>query len=109
MKVGRAVTGGLAVVALLVLPACGGDDDDDDGATASADSTTTAETGEDSAEFAAYLGLTVEEAEAMAEDEGRPSRVVSEDGEDLPVTMDFVENRLNFTVEDGVVVEVTTG
>ncbi len=107
MKVWRAVTGGVAVLALSVLPACGGDDDDDDAAASSSD--TTEASAEDSAEFAAYLGLTVEEAGAMAEDEGRPWRVVSEDGEDLPVTMDFVEDRLNFAVEDGVVVEVTTG
>ena len=62
-----------------------------------------------SGEFDAYIGLTVAEATTKAEDEGRPARVVEEDGESLPVTMDFNEQRLNFVVVDGKVTEVSTG
>ena len=57
----------------------------------------------------AYIGLTIEDATAKAEEEGVPSRVVKVDGEDLAVTMDFIADRLNFVVEDGTVTEVTTG
>jgi hypothetical protein len=61
------------------------------------------------AEFAEYLGLETEAAGALAEQNDRPWRVVREDVVDLAVSMDYVENRLNFAVEDGKVVEVTTG
>ena len=61
------------------------------------------------AEFEAYIGLTVEAAGAKADGDGRPWRVVMEDGVAKPVTMDFNEQRLNFTVVDGKVTNVTTG
>ncbi len=56
----------------------------------------------------AYLGLTEEEAGDLAEEEGLEHRVINRDGEALVVTMDFRPNRLNFWVEDGVVIEVAT-
>ena len=62
-----------------------------------------------SGEFDDYIGLTRRGSDAKAEDDGRPSRVVEEDGEPLPVTMDFNEKRLNFIVVDGKVTKVTTG
>ena len=105
MHVSRGVAAVL-VTALVALPACGGDDDDDD---ASAASDSTDQTAPDPSEFDEYLGLTVDEAGDKADEAGVPWRVVREDGEDLPVTMDFVEDRLNFSVENGEVVEVTTG
>ena len=108
-----------AVVALLVVgaAACGGDDDDDSASaatTTSAAATTTTTTGSasgTSAEFSAYIGLTVADATAKADADAdnRASRVVEEDGKSLPVTMDFDETRLNFTVVDGKVTKVTTG
>jgi hypothetical protein len=107
MQVWRGVAG-LAVAALIALPACGGDDDDNDDASASG-ADAPAATAPDPSGFDEYLGLTQDEAGAKAEAEGHPWRVVQVDGEDLPVTMDFVENRLNFSIEDGVVIEVTTG
>jgi hypothetical protein len=64
---------------------------------------------ESDAAFSEYIGLETEAAGDLAEENDLPWRVVREDGEDLPVTMDFVENRLNFAVEDGKVVDVTTG
>lgn len=57
----------------------------------------------------AYLGLPLKEAEALADKEGHPHRVLSIDGKSNPVTADFIPDRLNFEVEDGKVVKVTTG
>lgn len=105
-----------AIVTLLVIggAACGGDDDDDasSAATTTSSAVTTTTAGSDSgtsAEFTGYIGLTVADATAKADDDNRASRVVEEDGESLPVTMDFDETRLNFTVVDGKVTKVTTG
>lgn len=106
-----------AVVALLVVgaAACGGDDDDDSASaatttsSAAATTTTAGSASGTSAEFSAYIGLTVADATAKADADGRASRVVEEDGKSLPVTMDFDETRLNFTVVDGKVTKVTTG
>ena len=53
-----------------------------------------------------YIGMSEEEALEQAEEDGEVARVVSRDGEDLPVTMDFMPDRLNFTIEEGVVVDV---
>ena len=105
---------GITLIAgvLLVAGACGGDDDDDGSSAANATTTSTTAAPTDSttaAEFEAYIGLTVEAAGAKADGDGRPWRVVMEDGVAKPVTMDFNEQRLNFTVVDGKVTSVTTG
>lgn len=91
---------GLLISAALGLTACG----DDDGAPMN-----DAPPADSDNDFAEYVGLSVEEAQTKAEQDGRPSRVVRVDGEDLAVTMDFIENRLNFEVENGRVTAVTTG
>jgi hypothetical protein len=111
---------GIAVVAALSLTlfaaACGGDDDDDDSAastetTAATSSETTTASGDVTtpAEFEDYIGLTEEEATAKAEADGKVSRVVSRNGEDLAVTMDYNAERLNFTIVDDKVTLVTLG
>ncbi|RYD66016.1 MAG: hypothetical protein EOP83_06085 [Verrucomicrobiaceae bacterium] len=56
-----------------------------------------------------FVGLTLQEAEAKAKEADLPHRVVRNDGEDFPVTRDYRPERLNFTVEKGVVTKVTTG
>ncbi|MBX3740816.1 MAG: hypothetical protein KF712_07495 [Akkermansiaceae bacterium] len=56
-----------------------------------------------------FVGLTLEAAEAKAKEADLPCRVVRKDGEDFPVTRDYRPERLNFTVEKGVVTKVTTG
>lgn len=53
-----------------------------------------------------YVGLTIEAANQKAEREGTPHRVVKRDGVSLPMTMDLVGGRLNFTVADGIVTAV---
>lgn len=54
------------------------------------------------------VGLTVEAAGELAESQGLQWRVVEEDGEARPVTMDFVPERLNFVVSEGIVVSAET-
>ncbi len=51
-----------------------------------------------------YTGLTVEESETQAANSGDTFRVVFEDGEALPMTLDYRPGRINATVEDGVVI-----
>lgn len=50
------------------------------------------------------IGLSVEEAEKLAEANGYSTRIVREDGESFIVHMDLRTRRLNFQVEKGVVV-----
>jgi hypothetical protein len=110
----RVLTGGLLALMLVVGAACGGDDDDDDASsgdttTSSAVTTTSSTATNQNDEFPEYIGLSVEDATAKAESDGRPARVVEVDGEPQAVTMDFIEERLNFVVVDGKVTAVTTG
>ncbi|MEE9415254.1 MAG: META domain-containing protein [Acidimicrobiales bacterium] len=55
------------------------------------------------------IGLTEAAAGELADAAGRPWRVVSRDGEDFAVTLDYSEDRLNFTVVDDKVVNVEIG
>ena len=56
-----------------------------------------------------FVGLSLEAAESKAEKADLPHRVVKKDGEDLRVTRDYRPERLNFTVEKGIVTHVTNG
>jgi hypothetical protein len=56
-----------------------------------------------------FIGLTTDEAEALAKKQGRKWRIVAVDGTHFPVTMDFLVDRLNFTVEKGKIVAVSRG
>lgn len=53
-----------------------------------------------------YVGLTTEQAEAVAEDQEHLFRVVSIDGKGLAVTADFANGRINARVERGRVVSI---
>jgi hypothetical protein len=55
----------------------------------------------------AYLGLTLEEAEAQALIDDRDLRVGAQDGEQFMLTEDYVIGRATATVDDGVVTAVT--
>lgn len=52
------------------------------------------------------VGLPHKEAKALADKAKIPNRVIKRDGQDLPATMDYLENRLNFTVEKETVTAV---
>jgi serine-aspartate repeat-containing protein C/D/E len=56
----------------------------------------------------ALVGLTEDEAEEAAAEQGWTVRVVVRDGEDLPATMDFRPNRVNVEVTDDEVTEVVS-
>ncbi len=55
------------------------------------------------------IGLSEASAEEAAADFGYSWRVVSRDGEDFVVTMDYSETRINATIVDGVVTDATIG
>jgi len=98
-----------AVAVLAVgLGACGGDDDDDDAADSPSE-TTTEDTAAQAADAEAYVGLEEVAAGEAADAAGVPWRVIERDGEGLAATQDYNAERLNFAVEDGVVVSVTNG
>ena len=79
------------VMAMTTLPvsACGDDDSSDD---AASEETLAVDVPD-------VVGDSVEDATETLEDAGLTLRVVRRDGEDLPVTADFVENRVNVAVE----------
>ena len=54
------------------------------------------------------VGLSEDEAEEAAAEEGWTVRVVTRDGEDLAATMDFRPNRVNVEVTDGEVTDVVS-
>ncbi len=56
-----------------------------------------------------YVGLSTEDAGELADSSDRPWRIVSQDGEDFAVTMDFLPTRLNFTVVDDEITIATLG
>lgn len=88
----------------LTVSACGDDDDSSAEATEQEASDTAA------ADLPDIVGQTVDEATATLEADGMTLRVIKRDGEDLPATMDFLDNRVNVAVEtqdDGSEVVVT--
>lgn len=60
-------------------------------------------------ELLPFIGLSEAESKAAAEAAGRPWRLISRDGEQFMVTMDYRENRVNTIVRDGVVVAANNG
>ncbi|TVR46347.1 MAG: hypothetical protein EA402_02770 [Planctomycetota bacterium] len=60
-------------------------------------------------ELLPFIGLSEAESEAAARESHRPWRLVSRDGEQFMVTMDYIEERVNAIVRDGVVVAANNG
>ena len=87
----RALVVGMVMAVALPLSACGDDDDD------SSNDAATVETV--AVDVPDVIGDSVEDATATLEAAGLTLRVVRRDGEDLPVTADFVEDRVNVAVE----------
>lgn len=54
-----------------------------------------------------YIGLTVEEASELAKTKDVPFRVIEKDGQPLPATMDWRPGRINASVKEGVVVDIS--
>ena len=52
-----------------------------------------------------YIGLSEEDATEKARAEGYDHRIVARDGEEFMVTMDYREDRINFSIENGRVVK----
>ena len=73
----------------LAISACGDDDSSEDAAT---EETIAVDVPD-------VIGDSVDEATATLEAAGLTLRVVRRDGEDLPATLDLIENRVNVAVE----------
>lgn len=56
-----------------------------------------------------YIGLSEADAISKAQADGLTYRIVARDGESFPVTLDFNAQRLNFTITNGKVTNVTFG
>jgi hypothetical protein len=61
------------------------------------------------ANFVEYIGLSVADAEAKANEQGTPFRIETEDGVEYALTMDFMSYRGNATVVNGVVTAMRPG
>ena len=107
---GRLLAVGLVALAVLGFAACGGDNgavrsggggsSDGSGGTSPASGGTSAQS---------YVGLSRRAAIAKAKSEGREWRITREDDETFPATLDYVETRINFEIDDGKVTKATFG
>ena len=69
----------------------------------------TAEVPDSAPDTTVYLGLTEQEAKALAQDNGFITRVAARDDECLVLTMDYRSNRVNLYLVDGQVAAATIG
>ena len=56
-----------------------------------------------------WKGLTLQEAEQKASNEGLNTRISEIDGKSLMLTMDAKPNRVNFRIKDNKIIEAYTG
>jgi hypothetical protein len=63
----------------------------------------------DPAVLQSFVGLTEQQAQAQAAAKGWPFRVAERDGEQLMLTQDFNEERVNVAVQSGVVTRAWFG
>ena len=98
----RVAAGTLVVLALgSIAAACGGDNDK---VSSGSKQSTTSDTSAQS-----YVGLTKKEAIAKAEASDTPWRILREDKETFMATQDYLENRVNFEIDNGKVTKATNG
>ena len=102
-RVRRCIACALVVLALVAAAACG----DGDGKQSVSSGSKQSSSSDSSAE--SYVGLTKKEAIAKAEASDTPWRITREDKETFMVTQDFVENRVNFEIDNGKVTKATNG
>jgi hypothetical protein len=86
----RARTAAAVVVVVVALAGCGGSDDSQDEPAAAVMCPAANE----------VIGMTVEEATALAQEHGCSVRVTERDGDPLPATMDLRNDRIDVTVVD---------
>ncbi len=94
MKLRYGIAGAVLILGLAVggiATAIVGGDAGDDGGT------------ETAAQGVPFVGLTISEATALAEDEGRPWRIGRQDDEELVLTDDLVPGRVTFEIDEGTV------
>ena len=56
-----------------------------------------------------YIGLNISQAFKLASQQDYKARIVEENGKGYVVTTDFLPNRLNFVVENNLIIKVTLG
>jgi CubicO group peptidase (beta-lactamase class C family) len=56
-----------------------------------------------------FIGMLVEDGDALAKKRGLISRIIEIDGETRWVTTDYREDRVNFTISDSTIIKVTRG
>ena len=56
-----------------------------------------------------YIGLTIHEAKVRLATEDKSYRVMHEDGQSFVGTCDYQPDRVNFSVENGIVTEASIG
>ena len=71
--------------------------------------TPAAESKPDATKPETLIGLTLGAAQTAAGAAGLPHRVIEIDGQPQPATRDFIAERLNFAIRDGIVTAVTKG
>ncbi len=94
MKLGYGVAGAVLILALAVggiAIAIGGGEAGSDGPT------------DTPSQSESFVGLSISEAAALAEDEGRPWRIGRQDDEGFVLTDDLVPGRVTFEIDDGIV------
>ena len=99
----RVAASAVVVLALASAAAACGNDDGNKASSASKESTTS----DTSAQ--SYVGLAKQQAIAKAKATDTPWRITREDEEVFMVTQDFVENRVNFEIDNGKVTKATNG
>jgi len=100
-RIRHVIAAALVVLALgSTAVACGGDSDKVSSGSKQSSSDTSAES---------YVGLTKKEAIAKAEASDTPWRILREDKEVFMATQDFLENRVNFEIDNGKVTKATNG
>ncbi|HWL44504.1 MAG TPA: hypothetical protein VNQ73_16305 [Ilumatobacter sp.] len=88
--------------------ACEGDDDDGDNAGTVVNGTDVADPPDDGGfDESTIVGLPFTEAEAVTEANGWELRATVIYGEEQQVTQDYVDNRVNVALENGIVTEIT--
>jgi hypothetical protein len=101
----------VTVVGTLALAACGGTDpvgaDPEEPGSAEPVDDGSQEPVDDADPASQFVGLPLDDAAALAEEQERPWRIGRRDGEDLAVTADFAPGRVTFTVDDDVVTAAT--